>query len=246
MTQAPGIEGFFNKAEKYAEGRPGYPAEALNFLMEQLNLNSSMRVADVGAGTGLLTRDLRRRFKEVVAVEPNDEMRAELDGNATNGTAENTGLKSESVDAIFSAQAFHWFEPVAAREEFFRVLKDPKPVALIWNNRLVSSDPGARRLDEIMSALQIGASSALKAHEGTIVQFFKTEKLNKTSFDNFTFLTKKELRSMVLSRSYAPREGDAGYPELVRELDKIFDAHSQNERFSVPYKTIVYWGQLSH
>jgi len=252
MSKSPGIEGFLSKAEKYAEGRPNYPAEALDFLIEAMQLDRSMRVADVGAGTGLLTRDLKSRFNEVVAIEPNDDMRGQLSDaasisagiHAMKGTAENTGLADESVNAIFSAQAFHWFEPSAARAEFSRILKSPKPVALIWNDRKVDRDPGAIGLDKIMTRLQ-KSLTVLTGNEATIAEFYKKPKLNKAEFDNFTYLSPAEFRSMVLSRSYAPREGDAGYTELVAELDGLFDAHSKNGKFSVPYKTIVYWGRLS-
>jgi ubiquinone/menaquinone biosynthesis C-methylase UbiE len=248
MGKSPGIDSFSSKAEKYAEGRPSYPAEALDFLIEAMKLDRSMRVADVGAGTGLLTRDLKSRFNEVVAIEPNDDMRAQLNGvagiRAAKGTAENTGLADESVNAIFSAQAFHWFEPSAAHAEFSRILKNPKPVALIWNDRKIDRDPGAIGLDKIMTRLQ-KSLTVLTGNEATIAEFYKQPKLNKAEFDNFTSLSKVEFRSMVLSRSYAPREGDAGYTELVAELDGLFDAHSKNGKFSVPYKTIVYWGRVS-
>src|SRR5690348_6041031 len=123
LTRSDGVKSFSSKAVAYAKGRPHYAKEALDFVINQLGLNSSMCVADVGAGTGLLTRELATRFCDVIAVEPNEEMRNALGDSVVDGTAENTGLDDSSVDAVFAAQAFHWFNPFLARIEFQRILK---------------------------------------------------------------------------------------------------------------------------
>src|SRR4030095_4583501 len=101
------------------------------------------RVADVGAGTGLLTRGLLARGFDVVAVEPNPAMREACDRycaafdryRSVEGTGESMPLPAASIDLITAAQAFHWFDIDPARAECLRVLTPHGKVALIWNDR---------------------------------------------------------------------------------------------------------------
>ncbi|TMK53748.1 MAG: hypothetical protein E6G59_04975 [Actinobacteria bacterium] len=64
--------GFDRAADVYERARPGYPIEAIDFIVEHL---SDGLVADVAAGTGKLTRELVARGLDVVAVEPVEGMR---------------------------------------------------------------------------------------------------------------------------------------------------------------------------
>jgi SAM-dependent methyltransferase len=113
---------FGNVAETYDRVRPPYSQALLDRAQEALALESSARVLDLAAGTGRLTRELRRRFADVVAVEPDERMRT-LHGSALAGSAEAIPLEDASVDAVFVGEAFHWFDPVAAIPEVARVLR---------------------------------------------------------------------------------------------------------------------------
>jgi SAM-dependent methyltransferase len=124
----PGLT-FGIAAEAYERARPDWPAE----LLDALPLPPGAEVADVGAGTGKLTRVLARRYARVAAVEPDPGMRALIEGEALDGTAERLPLADACVDAVFAAEAFHWFEPAAALSEFGRVLRPGGIVALLWN-----------------------------------------------------------------------------------------------------------------
>ena len=93
---------------------------------------------DLGAGTGKLTRVLARRYARVTAVEPLDGMRGILervvpDVEALPGSAEQIPLDDASVDAVFAAQAFHWFDHERAVPEIARVLRPGGILALVWN-----------------------------------------------------------------------------------------------------------------
>ncbi len=212
-----------------------------------------MTVADIGAGTGLLTRDLLPRFAHVFAVEPNEEMRSALVSNeigshpslrALSGTAESTSLADSSVDMVFAAQAFHWFDIVSARAEFQRVLRGPRAVALFWNTRKVGVSRGADELDAVMDSLRTGERKTLAADEAAVSAFFGAGSWKRAEYPNPMSLSRDELRSMVLSRSYAPRAGDSGYEGLVTRLDTLFGAYSIGEHFVIPQVTEVYLGRL--
>ena len=105
-----------------------------------VGMGSGCRVADIGAGTGKLTRVLLRYGCDVVAVEPLAEMRAQLsevlpEVEALDGTAEAMPLPDASVDVITAAQAFHWFDTERALDEFHRVLRPGGWLVMVWNDR---------------------------------------------------------------------------------------------------------------
>jgi SAM-dependent methyltransferase len=126
-------------AGEYDDVRPEYAPEALERAQEVLGLDAHSRVVDLAAGSGKLTRALANRFEQVVAVEPNDEMRAVLAGRSADirvlaGTAERMPLPDESADAVFVGDAFHWFDGKAAVAELARVVRPGGGVALLWNH----------------------------------------------------------------------------------------------------------------
>ncbi len=129
MSEPSGLS-FGVAAEAYDRGRPEWPEE----LLEPLPLRRDARVLDLGAGTGKLTRVLAWRYAEVVAVEPDEAMRARIDvGETLAGTAEAVPLADASVDGVFAAEAFHWFDRSRAIPEIARVLRPGGVVGLLTN-----------------------------------------------------------------------------------------------------------------
>jgi len=132
--------GFSAAAEAYERARPGYPDEAVAWVADRLGIGPGRDVLDLAAGTGKLTRQLVPFGARIVAVEPLDAMRAELEravpeADALAGTAEAIPLADGSVDAVMCAQAFHWFRPDEAVREIRRVLRVGGGLALLWNGR---------------------------------------------------------------------------------------------------------------
>jgi SAM-dependent methyltransferase len=124
---------FGNVAETYDRVRPPYSRVLLDRAERLLELDSHARVLDLGAGTGRVTRELALRFEHVVAVEPDERMRA-LHGEALEGSAEAIPVEDESVDAVFVGEAFHWFDPDAAIPEIARVLRPRGGLAILWTH----------------------------------------------------------------------------------------------------------------
>jgi SAM-dependent methyltransferase len=120
--------------EDYHRGRPGYPPE----VAEIAGLPRSAAVLDLAAGTGKLTRLLVSTFARVVAVEPDINMRRLLieslpETETLDGSAERIPLADDSVDAVFVAQAFHWFDNECALTEIARVLRARGVLVVVWN-----------------------------------------------------------------------------------------------------------------
>src|ERR1700704_2991938 len=147
--------GFGAAAEVYERARPSYPQAAVDWIVDRCGLAPGRVVADIGAGTGKLTRLLVPSGARVIGVEPLPEMRAKLvqttpDAEALDGTAEAIPLADESVDAVTVAQAFHWFDHDAALRELHRVLRaDGRPL-LNLNNRALD-DPWQEAIEELLA-----------------------------------------------------------------------------------------------
>ena len=112
---------FGRVAKAYARTRPGYSPAVIERAARELGLTRESTVLDLAAGTGVLTRALREQFARVIAIEPDEGMRAQFVGEVFAGTAESIPLADGSVDAVFVGDAFHWFEPQAALDEIRRV-----------------------------------------------------------------------------------------------------------------------------
>ena len=137
--------GFERAADVYERARPGYPAEAVGYIVDSLRIDAASTVLDLAAGTGKFTRELAGTGARLVAVEPVGAMRERFsavlpDVPVLDGTAEAIPLQDGSVDAVTVAQAFHWFDSARAAAEIHRVLKPVGGCAVVWNVRDTSFD----------------------------------------------------------------------------------------------------------
>ena len=146
-------------AAAYDAARPDWPAATARWLTGTedggplAGLGRRLRVADVGAGTGKLTRTLVALGHEVVAVDPDADMlvalRAAVPGTPTYlGRGEDLPLPDVSVDAVTVAQAWHWFDAWVAAAEIARVLRPGGVLGLGWHVRDVG-EPWVAELEEI-------------------------------------------------------------------------------------------------
>src|SRR3954447_12587724 len=111
--------GFSAGSNAYDRGRPSYPPEAVDLIVAELGIGEGSTVVDLAAGTGKFTALLVPTGATVLAIEPVAEMRETLvrtvpGVEAKDGTAESMPLPDGSADAVIVAQAFHWFDAVAA------------------------------------------------------------------------------------------------------------------------------------
>lgn len=241
------IDRFQEKATAYALGRPSYPTAAVDAMFACADKDVAA-IADVGSGTGILTRQLLERGPVVYAVEPNDDMRAQADlalGSCPNyrsicAVAEHTTLDDRSVDVVTAAQAFHWFDPVAFRSECARILRDDGNVFLLWNAR--EDAPIHRRLSAICKAYCPtfdGFSGGMRRDDPRIRAFFDD------AYDRWTFpcpirADRQRFVERALSSSYAPRRGERTYDAYVAALHELFSEFCDGDAVSLPHSTVVY------
>jgi SAM-dependent methyltransferase len=252
MSQSPTAR-FSDRVENYVRYRPGYPPEVLDLLRAECGLQASHIVADIASGTGVFTRMLLENGNPVFAVEPNTEMREagvhELESYdrlvSVAGTAEETTLRSASVDFVTAAQAAHWFDLPRARAEFVRILKPEGWCVLIWNERRTATTPFLRDYEELL--LTYGTDYKEVRHERTtaiIHDFFAPVPHQERVFDLRQQFDYEGAAGRLLSSSYVPLEGHPGYAPMMQELERIFRAHAMDDKVGFEYDTRVYYGHL--
>jgi len=139
-------------SEDYERGRPGWPRE----VVDVAGIPTTATVLDLGAGTGKLTRLLVPAFSRVIAVEPAEAMRRMLErycpeAESLAGTGHEIPLADASVDAVFAAQAFHWFDDEHAVAEIARVLRPRGALILMWNLPAGPWEPSAAAAEELLT-----------------------------------------------------------------------------------------------
>ena len=244
---------FSSRVGNYVRYRPGYPSEAVQLLRSECGLNPESLVADLASGTGIFTQMLLENGNRVFGVEPNDEMRRAGERflgsysrfTSIAGTAEATTLANHIVDIITAAQAAHWFDREKARREFIRILKPGGWTVLLWNERRTDSTAFLREYERLL--LKYGTDYQEVRHERTtaeIADFFAPSPFRSSALEMRQEVDYAALEGRLLSSSYTPTPGHANYEPMLRELRRVFDAHQVNDRVSLEYKTLVYYGQL--
>jgi SAM-dependent methyltransferase len=127
---------FADVAEVYERGRPEYVPAVVGAIAAELRIAPGAQVLDLAAGTGKLTRALLGAGFDVVAVEPQTQLRELLAANVGiervhDGLAEAIPLPDRSVAAVTVADAFHWFDQAAGLREIRRVLRAGGGLAVV-------------------------------------------------------------------------------------------------------------------
>lgn len=249
-------ERFTGKAAEYAQHRERYdPAVVLPLLRLWCGLDPEWRVADIGAGTGMVGDLFRTNGNPVIAIEPNDEMRAACEalhgGDAlfvvAEGSAEMTGLPDSSVGMIAVGRALHWFDVKAAFREFHRILKPRGWVAILACGR---AEVGREENVTYKELLQVNTGRDL--YQAPLLAVYKEL---ESLFDGGRYfhaevtgemeLNWNSLRGLTLSLSHAPMPGSAAFPAFERELRRYFDRYVQNDKITLTTRTWINAGQFA-
>jgi SAM-dependent methyltransferase len=231
-------------AADYERARPSYPSESIDILRHDLGVGPGVRVCDLAAGTGKLTRLLVATGASVVAVEPVPGMRAQLSEvlpeiDVLDGTAEAMPFDDGTLDVVTVAQAFHWFRFDEALAEIRRVLRPGGGLAILFNQR-DDREPWVKVWND-----------TIEWHSRRISYYQRTDWIDVLATGGFTnvghaevewkqSLTRDLLASRVRSVSYIaelPAAEQQDYVDRVLALAKDFD-----EPFPLPYVTHVWFG----
>lgn len=194
------------------------------------------------------------RGHHVIAVEPNEEMRAACATlverhprlRCVDGVAEGTGPPSHAFDLITVGQALHWFDLERARAEFARILRPDGWCAVIYNERRLSGDSFHDAYEKLLCDFGIDYEVVQRQHltAEKIQGFFLPCEVRKAVFPNAQLLTIEALEGRIVSSSYMPRPGHARHPAMLAAIAKLFEDHQEGGAVRLEYECVVSYGRL--
>ena len=220
---------FASKARKYARYRWDYAPAAVERVFEATGAGGGSAVADIGSGTGILTKHFAPRVGRVWAVEPSPEMRAMAEKalvrfasfRSVAGLAHATTLPDRSVDLITVAQAIHWFDPEPARREFRRILRPGGWLAILWNE-----GPGGEMGQAVRGIWtpENGCAESAKPPGSTVLPgfYFGSGRVEESSFSFSRRETWDEFLGGLCSAAAAPDDGSPGFRRFEAAAAGVF------------------------
>lgn len=246
---------FNGKGEIYPRFRTSYPQEFIEYLYSEIGVTEKSVVADVGSGTGILTKQLLEKGSRVYAVEPNSDMRKVAESKLTgfgnfvsvNRTAENTTLIPTTIDYVTVAQAFHWFNQENFKKECQRILKTKGKVILVWNNR--DSESEVVKENVIINKKYCPTFKGFSGGNGDMInesvlsEFFDGPYITKV-FDHPLYFDEQGFIGRNLSASYALSETDSNYRAYLSELKNLFEKYKNGDTLLMPNYARCYIGNV--
>jgi len=238
--------------EHYARGRPSYQVDAVRVA----DLSKSSTVLEVGAGTGKLTSVLVDEFAEVVAVEPDPDMRSWFTALCPRaalvaGAAEALPVVQASVDAVFVAEAFHWFDHQLAVAEIARVLRPGGALVLMWNRPAGRPEPRLTAVENFLEPLwpkdidmPLDLDPSRFPYARDWPRAFERspfEPLQESKFANTRTVGRDEVVAFFGSMGWI---GGLPEDEVQRVLDEV-RSRLEHREYRLPFDTDVHWTRLA-
>lgn len=199
---------FTGLAQDYSQHRPDYAPSVLQGLLGLLGKPvAEVDFADVGAGTGIWTRQVQASgVRSATAVEPNTDMRthgqvasAHTPIRWLQGSAEQTGLASASADWLSMASSFHWAQFEVATAEFHRVLRPGGRFTALWNPRLIEVNPLLVEIEAHLSTLRTDIKRVSSGRSG-ITETLSEQLWASPHFEDVVYLEGRHVISMTPAR----------------------------------------------
>jgi SAM-dependent methyltransferase len=244
---------FSERADWYSRYPPSYPQGILPILQKKFGFNNRDVVADIGSGTGLLSRLFLENGNRVFGVEPNARMRSYAERDLTGyknfvsvaGTAERTTLRGKSIDLITVGQALHWFDPSRAAKEFRRISRSGGNICVVYNDR--KNDRFGRAYEEVIRRNERNRAKEIRRSydDYHISRFFLGGKCSSFTVPNEQLLDFGGLMGRFLSASYMPTPGEKRrFAEMRRDVTALFDEFSRDGKVKIGYRTKLFVGPV--
>ena len=242
-------QGFSQAAELYQQVRPDYPNEIVNWLKQELQLDQSSCVVDLGAGTGKFIPYLEQVTSDIIAVEPVQAMREQLSLahpkiRTLDAYSTEIPLPPQSVDAVLCAQSFHWFANIETLNEIYQLLKIDGHLGLIWNQR----DIEVNWVKALADILQLLEQDTPRYHSGDWKKVFEHQFLFRLeSVKVYSQVQKGTVEQVVsqrlLSTSFIAAMTEKQQLELKQQFEQVvyeFTGKQPQDEIEFPYITYAY------
>lgn len=237
----------YSKHAKFYEFRPNYAPKSIDMLIALVSKGAtSLKVADIGAGTGNLSIMLCERGLKVVAVEPNDAMR-EIGIARTKGqniewvraTGLENGLESGAFDWVTFGSSFNVMDRNEALQQTHRLLKNDGYFSCMWNHRDLN-DPLQEKAENIIKEFVPDYTRGIRREDQRPIIEAHKELFDEISYLEQDFYFTQSLQNYILAwqsvkNPYWDLETDAGKDLFARICEK-FKEKLPNE-FRIKYTT---------
>lgn len=241
-------------AESYDAYRPHYPPESLLFIVTLGELDRTSTMVDIGSGTGRLALALAPYVRLLYAVDTAQAMLDRLLENARaeglsnihpiGAPGEQTGLAAQSLDLAVLSQSFHWMDKTRALKEMHRILKPGKPIVLLWNRVIPSTEPFADQLQDLIKRYNPSYSGGEEIESSDFGPVIQESNLYEKP-EVYTFRSQQEYTAdtyvgYLLSKSYI----GAGIPpeqlaSFMTEAFEIVASSMQGSHVIEEFETIL-------
>jgi ubiquinone/menaquinone biosynthesis C-methylase UbiE len=240
-------------AARYDRSRPSYPPESI----ARLRTEAGDIVADVGAGTGIFTRQLAGVLREadVIGVEASEDMHREAERASLGianlsflrGKAEALPFEDGTVRIITAATAIHWFDRPAFYAEVVRCLRRDGELLVLQNIRRWWEDKFLADYEALHESAVAGyRRNTYPSRNGGYEQIDVEgelrarpdfEDVNARDFPWSRSMSKDEFVDFSLSSSITQRAVAAmGEGAYLRELDRLLEQHADGAGMvGIPY-----------
>ena len=226
---------FGSVATEYAEFRPGYPDDAVEWLVG----HAPAQVLELGAGTGKLTERLVALGHDVMATDPSEQMLDELTKavprvRRTACPAEDLPMANASFDVVVAAQAFHWFDHERALPEIARVLRPGGALALVWNN----ADQKVPWVRKVFSLIGLGDTDVGNDPVADSELFAPSA---KRVVRHWQSMDRRSLLGFCSSQSLVATLSEDRRREVLDQVGAIYDSYGRGpDGMLLPWNTYCY------
>ena len=250
-TSPPKVSWDYTEHAPHYDKRADYSCDAIQSLLKAIGCAPSRPVADIGAGTGKLTKELLKHGLRVSSVEPNDAMRTigiqNTKGKSATwsvGTGEATGLPTSSVYAVFFGSSFNVVDQSLALSEVSRILVPNGWFACMWNHRDLD-DPIQQRIESIIKSSIPTYSYGSRREDPTNI-IDTSGHFSATKSIEGGFVSKMSKSDVIVAwKSHATLKRQAGsdsvFDSIIKEIASYLD--KLPEIIDVPYTTRIYFAQ---
>jgi SAM-dependent methyltransferase len=242
----------FSAKARFYDFRPDYPAEIVGLLRRDLGFEAGHVVADVGAGTGKLTRLFLDNGNRVFALEPNAAMLASLRGNLVSRPgltaflrpAEATGLPDSSVDLVAVGQAFHWFDLEKTRIEFARILRTPGFLVIAANRPVFADELLAARIETITEKYFYKSEERIDFRTIDHSALFDLFPPVDAAFQRVLRQRPEHVFKGIRSTSFCPDEDDPSFDAMRAEFMEALEGAAVNGLVESRVETLMTYGRM--